>query len=564
MTCSVPSQYGEMTLGHPRLYFTADHLLHLRRLRPSGPRAQMWTNLIAAADWCLALPLREAWIAPAETDPVYENLYDRFYAIMRDLAVTEHLAFAYALSGDAKYGDAARQWTMAGCRVWRRETEGAPDHFNAYAVSRLLKGLAVGYDMVYDRLSKRERSELRQTLASIADLYFRDYCALPERAGPEFHRHHAIVEFASLGVAALALLGDVPEARTWLDATIVKFERHLLPMGLAPDGAQIEGATFWASTMQYRLLFMDALRRVTGHDLFTKYAKHMNANLALASIATEKYPGWNEPHQTVVLSPSYGQLDYYAPVLLYLAREYREPLYQYLALWDHSLGGIQKTRYTTPNRREQILFSFGGYAYIWYDPTVAAEPDGEQLSYHFPSVGEAYARASWRPGGLLAGVSPHGVVIHAGGAGVLIESTLNSNGEPETRVDSIEDNGAVAVIRCSKDQQHTATIELARPDRLIMRRKLLAAPWSFWSHRAPMRSGDALHWGDRVELRVIKGRMGDVIRDGFAPPLIVGMGKLKLFDPAPKRYSTVEVEPGKGREAIIEIRVRVDASSDGE
>src|SRR4030095_3909814 len=124
--------------------------------------------------------------------------------------------------------------------------------------------------------------------------------------------------------------------------------------------------TFWASTMHYRLFFMDALRRVTGKDLFRPFAHQMNPSLAFASIACPKLPGLDEDHANVVLEPSYGQLDYYAPVLLALAREYRRPLYQHLARWDDSLGRLQRTRYITPHG-EELLFELGGYAYLWCD-----------------------------------------------------------------------------------------------------------------------------------------------------------------------------------------------------
>ena len=97
-------------------------------------------------------------------DPRYENLYDRFYAIMRDLAVSEHLAFAYALSDDARDGDAARRWVLASCRVWQREAEGTPDGAKAYAVARLLKGIAVAYDLAFDRLGDAEKREVQKTL----------------------------------------------------------------------------------------------------------------------------------------------------------------------------------------------------------------------------------------------------------------------------------------------------------------------------------------------------------------------------------------------------------------
>ena len=128
----------QLHAGHPRLYFTAADLQRLRASPQSGQRARMWRNLQESARWALALPLRKQWIAPVAPDPNYENLYDRFYAIMGDLAVTEHLAFAYALSGQGTCGQRAREWVLASCRSWKREADGTPDGSKAYAVSRLL------------------------------------------------------------------------------------------------------------------------------------------------------------------------------------------------------------------------------------------------------------------------------------------------------------------------------------------------------------------------------------------------------------------------------------------
>src|SRR5204862_594071 len=131
---------------HPRLYFTAQELPQLRQLRAKGIHAKIWKNIAESADWCLAKQPRTNWIAPVAPDPRYENLYDRFYAIMGDLAITEHLAFAAALSSDERYAGAGRKWVLASCRAWSREADGAPDGGKAYAVCRLLKGVAVGYD----------------------------------------------------------------------------------------------------------------------------------------------------------------------------------------------------------------------------------------------------------------------------------------------------------------------------------------------------------------------------------------------------------------------------------
>ena len=97
--------------------------------------------------------------------------------------------------------------------------------------------------------------------------------------------HHASVETTSFSIAALALLSEVPQAEHWLRLMFQKHRQSLLPHAIATDGAQVEGPTFWASTMKYRIAFMDALRRVTGEDLFGEFAANMDGRLALASVA---------------------------------------------------------------------------------------------------------------------------------------------------------------------------------------------------------------------------------------------------------------------------------------
>jgi len=98
---------------HPRLYFTCEELKALRSGRGLGFRAVMWRNMMDSADWCLRRPVRRTWIAPVSPDPIYANLYDRFYAMMHDMAVMEHLAFACTYGGDERHGKAAVDWALA-------------------------------------------------------------------------------------------------------------------------------------------------------------------------------------------------------------------------------------------------------------------------------------------------------------------------------------------------------------------------------------------------------------------------------------------------------------------
>jgi len=547
-----PPASAIQTPAHPRLYFTANDLPRLRAARSDGVHARIWKNIERSAAWCLTQTPRKEWIAPVTPDPIYENLYDRFYAIMADLAISEHLAFAYALSGDARYGDAARDWVLASCRAWKREADDAPDGAKAYAVCRLLKGLAVGYDLAFDRFSDSERQEVRGTLVEIGGKYFDGYFSTPTIAGPTFHTHHAVVEWGSFGVAALALLNETPQAQAWLDATVKKFDEHLLPMGVADDGAQTEGGTFWASTMHYRLFFMDALRRVTGRDLFTKHADQMHDELALASIATHRRPGYDQDHANVVLEPSYGQLDYYAPVLLFLAREYRRGLDQHLALWDETLGDIQKTRYVTPHG-EPLLFELGGYAFVWFDPTVEAKAEASKLSYPFPSVDEAYLRTSWQSDDLLVGIRKGEVVVHAGGMPALIEPMAGRDG-PALKLRSTQDDGTTAVaLFADEANEKSLQVTLDRKERKVTLRRSKLGPWSWWCHGTPTRDGDSLIWPQGVRLHVTAGKITSVEPDGYGPRLATGFLKLQLVDPAFRTFPQVTINPAADETVVVEV-----------
>ncbi len=554
-TCAELEAAPPYSLGHPRLYFAAEELARLRELRTQGLHARIWHNLADSADWCLTQTPRTDWIAPVTPDPIYLNLYDRFYAMMHDMAVMEHLAFAYAYSGEPRYLEGARQWALTGCRVWSREAEGEPDLNKAYAVTRLLKGLAVSYDLLYNDLPDGEREEIRAALVSVGSKYYGMYKQHPGTLGPEANKHHASVEGGSFGVAALTLLGEVPEAQDWLDLIINAHTDYLLPQALTPSGTQEQSSNYWASTMHYRLFFMDALRRVTGRDLFKDYAQFMDGRIALAAVAGPQPAGYSEDNQSILFGPSYGQLDYWSPVLLYLAREYRRPIYQHLALWDGSLGAIQKTRYITPNG-EQLLFEMGGYVYAWYDPTVPDRIErGLPRSFAFPEVNEVYARSSYRAGAIVVAASLDGLIVHAGGRPVLISLSPPLEDPKLLKNLSLTDERNRATIEwvpASASAPPPQVVQLRRPNTVtvVMSRE---GQYRWWCQGTPTRDGNTLVWADGTTLRLVKGTITSFDPEGYQSEKIVGMGKLKCLDPMPMKHPLVTADPQEG-EMALEVR----------
>jgi hypothetical protein len=147
-------------------------------------------------------------------------------------------------------------------------------------------------------------------------------------------------------------------------------------------------------------------------------------------------------------------------------------------MWDDSLGAIQHTRYITPNKKEELLFSFGGYVYLWIDPEVpdSVEP-GLPLSFEFPEpdVNEAYVRSSYEPGGIVVGMKKGGLVVHAGGRPVLVDQlNVNDANAPAKPVDEmlVADDGRTAMIRCvGPKESSTGTASSCIDLKLTIRRQ---------------------------------------------------------------------------------------------
>ncbi|MCX5660868.1 MAG: DUF4962 domain-containing protein [Planctomycetota bacterium] len=558
---------------HPRLFFTPREQARLRALRDVGGHKRIWANIKASADWCLTLGVREKWIAPITPDPIYENLYERFYGMMRDMAVAEHLAFAYALAPDGpdrdRYFDGAKRWALALARVWIREADGAADASKAYAATRVLKGMAIAYDLTYDRLTEPERKELREALVTVGRKYFDFFKDPNTHFGGEYEPHHGSVEAASMGLVALALAHDAPEADAWVDFFVERHVNWLFPHALTPSGTHNQTSNFWISIMQYRMAFMDAMRRVRGRDLFSEFEKQMPLTTPMAcAVWSDSAPvegGFAQTNQTWLVGPSYGQIDYAAPALVGLAREYRRGDLQHLAEWDPSLGGVQRSRYIC--RGEQMLFGWGGYAYAWYDESVAPQAtpgDGGRLSWLFEDpnpepviyMNEAYARASLEPRTLAAAVRRGAMVIHAGGRAVLNDFTPNWPPLAPVKDLAIADDGAVAVISCTGVAESGFTelkLALRRPSTLLIERAS-GQPWRWWSFPGARVEGQTLRWPDGTTLRVVHGQIASHEPKGYTEDKVTGMGKLPLVDPLPTTYPVTTVAPSEGR-VVVEVRV---------
>jgi hypothetical protein len=457
-------------------------------------------------------------------------------------------------------------WLLGACARWHQESNLTPDYGTAYATTRVLKAIAIGYDLLYHRLTEAERGTVREVLRTCAGRMAREWFSRPDVRGPVgieagLHSpHHSSVEWSAFGIVGLSLLPEVDEAAAWVAATARHFTDHLLPAAVAADGSHPEGNAFWASTVLSQLQFLDPLRRGTGQDLLTAAAASMRTDIGLAIF---------RPHRerTHIGEPIYGDSTGISALLLGLARERQDGALQRLALSETTTGRMEVWPARTPRRGEQMRIAPGGYAYAWYQPALAAGAEPETRVRRFPLAQEAYLRSGWGPDDALVAVRGGKVSVHLGVHSVFedltpervvdLERSLESGTgiyhfEPPDLVAGIADAGdedGIGWVRCIDATASTvATISLDRTRRRIV---------------IDRQDGHRRIWAcdatSRVTLTVEQGRIETTTADGHRPDLRAGYGLLDVVETNPQSYPTMTVGPVGDR---IRIRIELPGTAD--
>jgi len=152
----------------------------------------------------------------------------------------------YFAAGDQEAGDSAKSALLAvsAWPSWAPPWFAAHGQYTYYPVGELTAAVALGYDVLYDRLSEQERHQVRRALLEfgIKNAY-KEY-VLDNRIMADTSNWigHA-VGGAILACLALNDKADDPELNTYLGGLLLKFESHLAASYL-PDGSYGEGVSY--------------------------------------------------------------------------------------------------------------------------------------------------------------------------------------------------------------------------------------------------------------------------------------------------------------------------------
>lgn len=285
-------------LRHPYLFFNASDVDGIKEALKTQYRSVM-DSVLARAEKALESELwdeKDVLLTPGQ--------HSNFHPVAGSVArgQLEPLAFAYIITGEEKYAAKAREIMLhlAGYSRWTGVPFGDPKFCYpvwqaALETAGICKGMATAYDWIYDYLSESDKAAIREGILRLGLLPIIESWTDP-RTISYVPRHQLpagnwwSVCNSGAGVAALALLPEVPDAARWVEMVADAVGAYLCYPGgdvwnidmkagmggqylietypnWGKDGGYIESLGYVDYGLTNALYFIDALKRVTGQDL---------------------------------------------------------------------------------------------------------------------------------------------------------------------------------------------------------------------------------------------------------------------------------------------------------
>jgi len=354
--------------NHRRLFFDTSGLDRLKVKSTNELAKECFDALVRNSKWYVSRP------APKPSD--YSGQYVGILGAAQPLVGgIESMAFYWLITKNETYALAATKY-MLSLRQWDTWSS------DALTMGFICRGLAVGYDWLYDYLQPGEKAIVRDMIRTAAMWIYVE--SLGEEAWwtQAYACNWLAIAHSGLGLAGLALWEELPDSKGWVSLAQTKIEKYLDSGG--PDGGWGEGLHYWQYGLIPILLFADGLRNITGQDLF----KHPWLEAA-----------WRFP--VYCLSPrkqglvNFGDSDYRLTLtqqvgvcMVKLATEYRNGFAQWFV---HATQTLKKER-----------VSAVPWTFIWYDPSIpATDPVVLPTSFLFRGLGWAIMRSGWKSDDVL-------------------------------------------------------------------------------------------------------------------------------------------------------------------
>ena len=257
---------------------------------------------------------------------------------------------------------------------------------------------AIAYDWLYNDLTEQERTTVRNSLIKHAGESY-EAATYPSNKWSNwwqksYLQNHWSTNIAGLGVAALALEPEYPQASVWLDYAIAEFQKDKRILEGIDDGTWHEGYNYENGKFVPTLPFYINLERIKGTNLFAEeYFRNFIIWKAYNYLPGSEAPAF--PIQSLV--PDWGwNAGLHQVPLRYFAGRYNNGYAEWLAQSIVNESG--RIRYTGNHAPNMV------YEFLYYNASVIPRsPDDLPTDTYFPDAGIVAWRTGWGPNDLVFG-----------------------------------------------------------------------------------------------------------------------------------------------------------------
>jgi len=345
---------GELVGQHPRLFFTAADIPELRR-RAAGP-SRFFAD---RSRECYGMYIgREMPDVPQG----WKRYLYGFWALFA-------MDMMYVAAGDEAAGATARQWAMKISKSdwWVKDDLSRMD---------TLTGLAVTYDIQYDRFSEAQRKQLRDAIhRGLVFIGKRTFA--PSYWTRDYQNNHMHNRIQGLATAALAIYGDDPALDVQPQADLAIQQIYNVLKWLPEDGSQHEGPGYWTFGHHWVARMVHLAEHVTGEKLSGRNPHMAAAHLYRIYMTA---PGWGATLN--IADSGAGPMDNVTAIVRGVA-EARDPY------------GAAVVKMLIAKRPESF-YRHTPWGLLWHDPAVKPRPISEMPLWRFWGDLEMFSiRSGW-------------------------------------------------------------------------------------------------------------------------------------------------------------------------
>lgn len=229
---------------HPRILVTADNLEEFRSYKDKYPDTagkyyeSIKTQAVLHKDDPLIEepPLRTEFADPADEHTYISSLASISASLWKQVLEP---AFVYLVEGDEEYGRLAVE-RLVSCFKW--DPKGSTGMANQdQAHRRFCYDGGIAYDWLYPIMTESEREIVRNGIMARMEDMLKYQTSLLKNP----YDSHGYTCHGYLGIAALSIYGDVPEAEEWLKQSIY-YQCAIVPTWGYQDGGWSQGTAYWS------------------------------------------------------------------------------------------------------------------------------------------------------------------------------------------------------------------------------------------------------------------------------------------------------------------------------